>query len=452
MAQKFVYQPAARRRRRHLWVWLAVAIVLAGGASYYYGRYLPPELGGLPPVFRRSEPVGGKVLQKQRVATLAPHQIDNDAKVVYPNQTISNAKTAVEHYIVTYSSQDPRTGKEVQIKGRLYLPVTGRNLPVYVFGPGTTGPGPICAPSLERSRNLNWGRYDNHLAYYAGQGYAVAATDYNGRGEAEIHHYFVGEMEGRVMLDLARVMRKFEDAPAVSQSPAGDQVFFAGYSQGGHAALWADQIQATYAPDVKVAGVIGYAPATDLLKTFYDTGSGTASTWIPPYLYAAYDDYYGLKTPASTFFQEPIATTVIDDARSYCIDQVETKTGRFGTPATIAQIFQPEFLASLRNRTFPKKYPDWAGLMTRNLAGDAHTTTPKLMIAGQKDIVITASAQIELMGRLCRQAGAVAQLDLHPEVTHYTAMSVGRSRTQTWMEQVINGQRPPSNCNAYQPR
>jgi acetyl esterase/lipase len=450
MANKFVYQSVSRHsRRRRSWTWILAAVLIAVGLSYSYGRYLPPELGGLPPVFKKASAVGGKLIEQQHVTTIAPHQVDNEARVVYPNQPdLPNARSNVEQYLITYTSEDPRSGREVRIRARLYLPAVGANVPALIFGPGTTGPGPACAPSLERSRNANWGRYDNHMAYYAGQGRAVAITDFNGRGEGEIHHYFVGEMEGRAMLDLARALRRVEDV-RLPRNLVGDNVFMAGYSQGGHAALWADRIQADYAPEVKIRGIIGFAPATDPIKMFNDTGSGTASTWIPPYIYAAYRDYYGLATPANTFFKDPIAANVSSDARKFCIDQVETKTGHFGTPATIGNIYQPEFLESLRNRTFKSKYPEWAGLLEQNLAGEHFTATPKLFIAGQKDFVITPSAQVELMQRVCKSSQSVAQLDLHPEVTHYTAMAVGRSRMDGWISQNLNGQRLPSNCAAY---
>jgi pimeloyl-ACP methyl ester carboxylesterase len=226
-------------------------------------------------------------------------------------------------------------------------------------------------------------------------------------------------------------------------------VIFAGYSQGGHAALWADELAGSYAPDVRVAGVIGFAAATDLIKTFYDTGAGTRTTWIPPYIYAGYDDYYDLKTPAGSLFKEPYAANIASDARAYCIDQVETLTGHYGTPATIANYYQPEFLESLKTKTLSQKFPELANLLIKNRAGTAATSAPKLVLGGKKDNVITESAQIELIKLLCSHQTANVQAELYPEGNHYTTMSLGWPRVLLWLDQIQSNQLSASHCGGY---
>jgi pimeloyl-ACP methyl ester carboxylesterase len=288
------------------------------------------------------------------------------------------------------------------------------------------------------------------MMFYAGQGYAVAISDYDNRlTENGISHYFIGEVQGRAMLDIVRALKNLKDS-RFRRSPAGDQIFMAGYSQGGHSILWADRIRGQYAADVKIKGLVGFAPATDLMKMFTDTAFGTATSWIPPYTIAAFDDYYNLTDPATIYFQGTYGTDLGSAARTVCIDQAGgIQPGHWGTYAQIGTIYQPDFLASLRDRTFVSKHPQLADLLKKNLAGDTPTETPLLIIAGNRDIVIKPDAQTELMRRFCKSPGANAQVDIMPNVTHYTAMSSGRTRMLDWMKQIKEGGKPDSQCGGY---
>jgi pimeloyl-ACP methyl ester carboxylesterase len=443
----FIYTGKPPRRNLKV-AFVAMGLTAAVGA-YFISRNLPARLPGLP--FTRPEPVGGKLVDRPiHTASYTIEQVNAEAKVVYNVPDLPAAKTGVEQYSVTYTSEDPRDGKELRVKARFYLPLVASGAPVLGFGPGTTGPGSVCAPSLEAVRAKNWGQYDKHMLFYAGQGYAVAITDYEGRGEGQIHHYFIGETEGRSMLDMVRALKKFKDGTRFKSSPAGEDVFLAGYSQGGHAALWADQIAPQYAPEVKVKGVVGYVAATDITRMWVDTASGAASNWIPPWVYASYDDYYDLRLPASELFKEPFATNVSQDARRVCIDEAGgIQNGHYGLRGNLGLVYQQPLIDSLKNGTFSTKYPELANHFNQNLAGKVYTPTPKLIIGGDKDLVIFPAAQTDLMRRLCSDSRARAQLMMGPGVTHYTAMAYGRARTIEWMKQISAGQQVTSDCALY---
>jgi dipeptidyl aminopeptidase/acylaminoacyl peptidase len=88
----------------------------------------------------------------------------------------------------------------------------------------------------------------------------VAATDYPGLGTNGIHPYLIGESEGRAVLDSVRAARDLPD------SGATDRFAVWGHSQGGHAALYAGELAARDAPELKLVGVAAAAPATYLEK------------------------------------------------------------------------------------------------------------------------------------------------------------------------------------------
>lgn len=443
------YQPPRKHRK---WI-LVIAVLIIGGIWWSRDKATSLDINIVTPLTPKKQVLGGKLLQVTPVASLTPVQVDTQSRVVYnTDSALQLAKYPVDQYNITYTSTDPRTDKQIEVTGRAYLPSGAGKGPLMVFGPGTTGPGPLCAPTLEKTRAKNWGRYDNLLSFYAGQGYAVAMTDYPFRsGEAAISTYFIGEAEGRAMLDLARTMKSFKSDSKYRSSPVGDQIFYSGYSQGGHAALWAEKVRSKYAPEINNSGVVLFAPATDLHKTFYDSVYGATTVWLPAYLYAAYLDYYGMKTPASQIFNEPFASSIELDARDYCIDDVEpSTTGKkyFGTSATAGKLFTPEFIAALRARNVALVSPEWSKLMQQNLAGEP-IDPPVLVISGKSDLVILSSAQKDLAKRICKDGTANLQWEESTE-NHYTRMfSKGRSKVLGWMAGISSGTQPVSQCSVH---
>ena len=85
-------------------------------------------------------------------------------------------------------------------------------------------------------------------------GAVVAFTDYPGLGTPGPHPYLVGESEGRAVLDSIRAAR------ALLGDRASATAAIYGHSQGGHAAVWADQLAGSYAPELDIAGVAAMAP------------------------------------------------------------------------------------------------------------------------------------------------------------------------------------------------
>ncbi|MBF6171611.1 lipase family protein [Nocardia blacklockiae] len=78
------------------------------------------------------------------------------------------------------------------------------------------------------------------------RGWAVVIGDYEGPES----RFFDGPTAGRAVLDGIRAARSFPPA-GVGASPVGAW----GYSGGAFAALWAAQLRARYAPDVRFAGI-----------------------------------------------------------------------------------------------------------------------------------------------------------------------------------------------------
>ena len=131
------------------------------------------------------------------------------------------------------------------------------NLPAVVVSRGTRGQGVSCASSRPEELADN-ADLETMLYPLVGQGFALIAPDlagYAGYGAQgnPLPAYAQAADVGKSTLDGARALKTL--FPAL-----GDKPVLVGHSQGGHTALSALALGASYAPEVKLAGVATYAP------------------------------------------------------------------------------------------------------------------------------------------------------------------------------------------------
>jgi hypothetical protein len=164
---------------------------------------------------------------------------------------------------VQYASRDARD-QPIAVSGTVAVPTAawtgGGTRPVIAFNPGTLGLGPQCAFSKQLAGAYQDMYEGDQIAASLRAGYAVAATDGVGYLNGQVHHYVVGRSMGHALLDIARTTSQVPGAGLA----AGTKVGIWGYSEGGAASLWAAQLAASYAPDVKVAGAAAGGVPGDL--------------------------------------------------------------------------------------------------------------------------------------------------------------------------------------------
>lgn len=171
--------------------------------------------------------------------------------------------TPMKAWKVQYGSTDGH-GKPVAVAGTVVVPEkawTGPGeRPLVAFAPGTLGIGPQCAFSKQLAGAWVDAYEGPNIAALLKAGYAVAATDGVGYLEGQVHPYVSGLDAGHAVLDMARAASKVPGGGVSSAAKVG----LWGYSEGGSGSLWAAQLAASYAPELKVAGVAAGGVPGDL--------------------------------------------------------------------------------------------------------------------------------------------------------------------------------------------
>lgn len=256
---------------------------------------------------------------------------------------------------------------------------------------GTTGIADQCAPSR------NPGGTELALTGpFIRAGYLVAQTDYEGLGTPGRHPYLVGESEGRSAVDAIRAAKQLPDAHG------GDQLGIIGYSQGGHGALWANQVASSaYGKGLDVRATVAGAPATETDIIFRAAPGmpirGLFMMMVAGY-HAAYPDadLEGILTPKGIKQLGAVDETCVGGAM-----------GSFTDGDLIKPIDQWS--------------PIWMRLAEENNPGQVKTPDPILIVHSKQDNLVPATLSTILLGRLCRLGQTVSRVELDKGQDHGAA-------------------------------
>jgi pimeloyl-ACP methyl ester carboxylesterase len=378
----------------------------------------------------------GAISQMRFVQSFSTAEINAYSTKLYSRVTPPQAHYAVDLYLLTFTSTD-EDDNPIDIVAQLYIPRLDYlgEVPVYMMGSGTTGIVGKCAPSRELPEVRNWGNYRAHMLSYASQGYIGILPDYQGFNDAEgLHYYFVADLEGRVMLDAARaVYAVFENSPLLV-APS-DDVFLAGYSQGGHAIFAATDLAPDYAPEINVRGVIGYGATTNVAALMRDI------PYFTPYILYAYAQYYGPDTVDVARVLNPRwIPTFEQDVTGRCIDEMSTYYGQ-----DPRQVYQAEFYDALVSGRLAEQFPNLQAALDMNSTGVVRGDVPSLILHGGADPIVTTPSQDAFVRQQC-SLGASVTYRVYPGVHHFQVRQVGFRDALAWMQSIVDGEAPPSDC------
>ncbi len=380
----------------------------------------------------------GEVLDSEFVASYSTSIVQNVINDFYPEAHRLPAQFAIDEYRVRLQSTNA-DGDPIEIVAQFFVPqVTDpTKLPVYVMGAGSTGLVDECAPSREQASVQNRGNYHAYLLTMATQGYITILPDYAGFNNPDaIQPYYVAEMAGRVLLDAGRAVYNFFDTQTIDSAATPDDILFiGGYSQGGQSIFAAKDLWETYAPELPLKGVVGYAPVLNMQSHMLTLPQ------LNTYRMYAYRDYYGAdKVNLDEIFTDHWLPTLEQDVLTMCvIDAV----GHFSANAD--EMYRPEFLEALQNGTLGENYPELEALLNLNNVGFVPNDVPALLVQGAEDHSLPMDVFNNFEDRYCAVGNHLTTM-INTEITHLQARQVAYGEVIDWMQQVAAGETPPDVC------
>jgi pimeloyl-ACP methyl ester carboxylesterase len=205
----------------------------------------------------------------------------------------------------------------------------------------------------------------------------------------------------------------------------------AGYSQGGHAALAAADLRAEYAPEVELAGVVGFAAAADVAALFRDGPK------YAPYVIHSWSHIYGRqRVDPSEVLQERWASTLEEDAGRMCVEEFQLYY-----PPDGRQLFSKPFYDALHGGTLERDFPAMAALFGENTSGTQTGNLPVLMVQGGADTIVSVESQDRAVERLRKSGTPVTYLVLDG-IPHKHTRAAAFAPAVEWMRQIARGESP----------
>jgi pimeloyl-ACP methyl ester carboxylesterase len=274
----------------------------------------------------------------------------------------------------------------------------------------TTGISEACAPSASRNRYA----LIPGLSSMIGHGYVIAATDYPGLGTSRPHPYLIGASEARSVIDIVRASRKLPPANASNRYVAW------GHSQGGQAVLFVDQIAESYAPELRLAGVVAVAPPTALKEDLHHVIVTTSGRLLASYALVSWSLIYNASMDAVT---TPLARPIVRLVARQCA---------FTRLTSARVMLTAKFLpSSMLLPTFWTSKP-WVDVARENSADPRRIAAPLLVVQGTDDRVVPPSLTARFVRTACA-AGAQIELLRIDGGSHFWAGMDSASFAVGWM-------------------
>lgn len=322
-------------------------------------------------------------------------------RVLYHSESLEGDDIAVSGIIIVPSGEAPAEGR-----------------PVLTWAHGTTGIADECAPSKDPEANGI-----GLVGPFLERGMVFAATDYEGLGTPGRHPYIVGVSEGRGTLDIVRAARQLGE-----RTGASDEVVIWGHSQGGHAALFANQIAEEWAPELDVLGTVAGAPPSQLPLI-------AVALRDSPYRF-----YLGMVAAGwAAAYPDADPSLVLSPLGLERLEVVDD--GCSGELATAWNDLPYEDLISAD----PNDVEPWASLLVENDPGFVVGASPILIIHGENDEQIPVVSSQLLLDRMCG-IGQVVERRTFPDQSHAGVIGPSLPGMLEWIDARLEGEEPASSC------
>jgi alpha-beta hydrolase superfamily lysophospholipase len=375
---------------------LAAAIAASCSSGASGSKAFAPPPAGLPAFYSVPKQVPlapGVLLKWQRLASGGPYRL----------------------YRVMYSSRS-ELGKPIAVTGLVYVPdgkPPSRGFDVVAWAHGTNGMAPQCAPSYTAPEDAV-----PYLTDLLAQGWLVVAPDYQGEGSPGPLPYIVGKVAAQNTVDAVRAAGGL---PGVKLSR---RYVVWGHSEGGQTAMFAWKIGPTYAPELRLEGVVAGAPPSQL-RFIYDFLTNSPFKFYLLMTALGFHTAYGSAAPLDAVLT-PKAESLLPQLLQGCAVHDFEVVYRYPLSELVKQD--------------PAKVPAWAKLINENDPGQftSATTVPLLVIHGGSDEQIPVASSALLASHLC-SLGARLQRWVYPGQSHGGVVTVSMKDMVRWIRDRFEG-------------
>jgi fermentation-respiration switch protein FrsA (DUF1100 family) len=378
----------------------AIAVSTEPAASAVSTTTVPAPVAGIRgPSARKKPPVdAGMLLSSSPIA--APPDGSLGYQIRYRSYSVSGAPIEVTGVAFVPNRPAPKGG-----------------WPTLSYAHGTVGLADRCAPS----KNLSG--LENVLAgTFNALGMAVVQSDMEGLGTEGRHPYLVGVSEGRGVLDAAKAIR------SLPNKTVGNRLVVWGHSQGGHASLFAGELAKTWAPQLRLQGVVAGAPPSQLSNV---RTSLTTSPFRGYLLMVAAGVSASRPELDLSKVLTPKGLEVLPVVDRGCNSTVFTEANKY----SFNDLIKVEGL----------KAPEWANALAENEPGVGKISAPVLIVHGDVDEQIPVETSATLKKVMCA-AGTSVTRKIYPGADHGGAAILSLFEVSAWLKARIDGKPAPKGC------
>lgn len=317
-------------------------------------------------------------------------------------------------------------------------------LPIILHTHGTTGFVDECAPSHpEQAMTLS-----AVPALMSAMGYVVVGPDYIGMngfgGPATVRHaYLVGEQVALGSWDAVRAARRAlssEVTPAVETTP---RVIPWGESQGGHAALFAEQVAPYYAPELEVPAVVALVAPVDLFPVLrYATAELGPGSGIAMMSLVAMHEWYGRQGSLDDLLTNEAPLFLADHVVSGLYPEGQCSVEEVPHVDTIDEVFDAAALTHIAEGDWAAFEP-WSCYYTENSLTRTSVAplrfVPTLMVYGEADVLMHADVGREGFEELCDLGWQLEHLEC-AEASHVDAALLSLRWQFDWVAARLAGE------------
>lgn len=328
---------------------------------------------------------------------------------------------------ILYATRD-YLDRPIASSGMAVLPDNANSDPaartIVAWAHPTVGIARYCAPTMRKNPKGAILGLDALVA----SGHIVVATDYPGLGTQGPIGYLVGKGQAQAVIDSVRAAKQI---PGVV---GGNRFAMWGYSQGGHAVLFAALHGRSYAPELRLVGVAAVAPPTDL-RLLMLAGINT----IEGRIFTSY-------TLGSWALKYDLPLTALADAAA--IKNIQS----VGTNCSDDFSSQLDLLSSqkpLKNKFLnqnPLKIPGWSEAIADNSITSLNAATPALIIQGGLDVVVLPQVTQQFVRSSCRAGATVKYIELGT-YGHGGSAEASVNQAVNWINDRFRGLAAPSSCH-----